>query len=260
MPWHQVVDVPDNGTTFYDDLKPDAQLSGKNYPAFSTATDVGEATTVTVPVSPDARIARRRLYRKDGGGEYRLIAEIPDNAATTFADVAIGPGGNLAPSTNAITTGAINLSESRDRARRDRATPNLPDACGRIAIPASLSKSTTTRRRRADTTADSNLGGSPQPPIGSPRGRGIPPTPAGRNYLQVDDVTGFSAAGWLLLESGMMIRYTAIDTVGNYIGGSPRRALARLRPTSRGIDRRARARASSACRPSSACPWATPSN
>ena len=70
----------------------------------------GEAATVTVPTSSDGRITKRRLYRKDGPGAYRLVAELPDNTTTTFVDVVVGPGGDLAPTVNTITTGAINLS------------------------------------------------------------------------------------------------------------------------------------------------------
>ena len=223
MPWRHVVDIPDNTTASYQDSTPDANLSTKNYPVFSTATDVGEAATVTVPTSGDGRITKRRIYRKDGPGEYRLVAEIPDNTTTSFADVVVGMGGNIAPTVNRIATGAINLTaigsgprapervESFGRSRAGHSTREL----------VALADNTTTTY--VDATPDGNLGGSPLPGIGTPAVAGsIPPTLAGASSIQVDDLTGFPSAGWVLFESGMMIRYGTTTTVGgNFLRGIP---------------------------------------
>ena len=178
---------------------------------------------MTVPTSADPRVTKRRVYRKDGAGEYRLIAEIPDNATGTYTDVTIGPGGDLAPTVNAIGSGAVSLSNiaigpaGTVRRRIFRTAAN--GSYYRELF--SLEDNTTTTA--LDTIADANLGGAPQPPIGTPATAGtIPPTPAGQSYLQVTSVAGFPSAGWLLLESGTMIRYTALDATGPYfLGGIP---------------------------------------
>jgi len=224
LPWRHVVDQPASALgTVYVDGTPDASLSAKNYPPYSTATDVGEAATVTVPTSADARVTRRRVYRKDGLGEYRLIAEIPDNATGTYTDVGVGPGGDIAPTVNTIGSGAVSLSSiaigpaGTVRRRVFRTAANG----GQYRELVSLEDNATTTY--LDATPDANLGGAPQPPIGTPATAGtIPPTPVGQNYLQVTSVVGFPSAGWLLLESGMMLRYAAVDATGPYfLGGIP---------------------------------------
>lgn len=224
LPWRQVVDVPKtSGVNFFDDTTADANLSPKNYPAFSTATDTGEAATVTVPTSSDARITKRRLYRKDGPGEYRLVAELPDNTTTSFTDVNVGPGGDIAPTVNLITTGAINLSAiglgpAGTGTRRIFRT--LAGGSQYRELVALADNTTTTY---LDATPDGNLGGSPLPGIGTPAVAGsIPPTLAGATSMQVDDLTGFPSAGWVLLESGTMVRYGTTTTVGgNFLRGIP---------------------------------------
>jgi len=223
LPWRHVVDVPNNNPSIsFDDGTADANLPTKNYPVYSTATDVGEAATVNVPTSADARVTKRRLYRKDGPGAYRLVAEIPDNATPTFNDVVVGPGGDLAPTVNAIGSGAVSLSNiaigpaGTVRRRVFRTAANGSNYRELV----SLEDNSTTAY--LDAILDSNLGGAPQPPQGTPAVAGsIPPTPPGQNYIQVENATGFPSSGWILLESASLIRYTNIDTVGGYLGGIP---------------------------------------
>lgn len=218
LPWHHVVDVPGNTPNQqFDDTMGDAYLTTKNYPAFSTATDVGEAAVVTVPVSADPRIVRRRLYRKDGAGEYRLVAQIPDNTATTFNDVVPGPGGDLAPTANQITTGAVNLSAiaigpaGTSRRRIFRTT------AGGSQYRELTTLNNNTATTYLDTDADSTLGGSPLPGQGTPATPGtIPATPAGSTTLQVVNLGVFySAGGWAVVES-VLIRYSGLSQAGGF--------------------------------------------
>jgi len=53
LPWHHVIDIAGNATAVstYDDTVPDNLLATLNYPAVTSATDVGEAATVNVPTS-----------------------------------------------------------------------------------------------------------------------------------------------------------------------------------------------------------------
>jgi len=221
-PWRHVVDVPNNtsGVTV-DDTRSDAQLPARQLPQFSTATD-SEAAVVTVPTSIDARIVRRRLYRKDGAGESRLIAEIPDNATTTFNDVAVAPGGNLAPTVNAITTGAIGVSgiaigpAGTARRRVFRTTAGGSE----FRELASLENNTVTTL--TDATPDANLGGSPLPPQGGGDASSAPPTAIGAPEMRVASVAGFPAIGWVAVES-QVIFYGSAGTVGGapFLQGIP---------------------------------------
>jgi len=230
LPWHHVVDVPGNtANQQFDDVTADAYLSTKTPPAFSTATDIGEAATVTLTVSADPRIVRRRLYRKDGPGEYRLVAQIPDNSAVTFNDVVVGPGGDLAPTANQITTGAINVSNiaigpaGTLRRRIFRTTANG------IQYRELFTLTNNTTTTLLDVESDSNLGGSPLPGQGTP-GTGatagtILPTPIGSTTLQVVELGWFAAAGgWAIIGSlSLLIRYTGKSAAsgGGLLTGIP---------------------------------------
>jgi hypothetical protein len=220
LPWRHVVDVPGNtANQQFDDTMGDAFLSTKNYPAFSTATDVGEAAAVTLPVSADPRIVQRKLYRKDGPGEYRLVARIPDNTATTFNDVVPGPGGDLAPTANQINTGAVNVSNiaigpgGTVRRRVFRTT------AGGSQYRELVSLNNNTATTYLDTESDSTLGGSPLPSQGTPATAGtagtIPPTPTGASTVQVAELDGFPSSGWAFIES-VLIRYTGTSSSGGF--------------------------------------------
>lgn len=216
LPWRHVVDIPNNTLTQFDDLKSDASLPPKNYPEFSTAVDVGEAAIVTVPTSPDPRVVKRRIYRKDGPGEYRFIAELQDNTGTVFQDVVVAAGGELAPTVNRITTGAVNLTNiaigpaGTVRRRLFRTTAGG----SQFRELASLGNNTATTY--VDTESDSTLGGSPLPPQGTSALAGtIPPTVAGSTTLQVASLTGFPPAGWAVAES-ILIRYTGTSSAGGF--------------------------------------------
>jgi hypothetical protein len=221
LPWHHVVDVPGNTPNQqFDDTMADAYLSTKNYPAFSTATDIGEAAAVTLPVSADPRIVQRRLYRKDGPGEYRLVARIPDNTATTFNDVVVGPGGDLAPTSNQINTGAVNLSNIPLGPALTVARRVFRTTAGGSQYRELVTINNNTATTYTDTEGDATLGGSPLPAQGTPGTAGtpsgqIPPTLAGADRIQVSSLTGFPAAGWAVVES-VLIRYTGTSSSGGF--------------------------------------------
>lgn len=225
LPWHHVVDVPNNdpGVT-YDDTKADAQIATRNYPEFTTATDVGEAANVQVPTSADPRITKRRLYRKDGPGEYRLVAEIPDNATTTFRDLVVAPGGDLAPTTNAIKTGAVNLSNIAIGPAGTVRRRIFRTAAGGSQFRELVTLTNNTTTTHLDNESDSTLGGSPLPPQGTIAVMGtIPPTPVGSSTLAVNSIAGFPSSGWVLIESTTYVRYFGTTTGAGlfYLTGIP---------------------------------------
>jgi len=123
----------------------------------------------------------------------------------------VSGGGNLAPSVNHITSGAVNISNiaigpaGTVRRRVFRTTAGGSQYRELVT----LANNTTTTY--LDTESDSTLGGAPLPPQGTPATPGtagtIPPTPAGAALLQVLSVTGFPSSGWAIVES-LLIRYT----------------------------------------------------
>lgn len=224
LPWRHIVDVPTNTAVVQvTDAQPDASYSPKNIPAYSSATDVGEAATVFLPTSPDARITKRRVYRKDGPGEYRLVAEIPDNATGSFADVVVGPGGNIAPTTGSIGTGAVNLSGIAIGPAGTVTRRIFRTVAGGVEYRELTALADNLTTTYLDATPDANLGGSPLPAQGTPGAAGtIAPTPAASATIQVTGLAGFPAAGWVHLEDASLIRYTATSTAGgNFLTGIP---------------------------------------
>lgn len=224
VPWQRVIDVPDNTATTFTDSAADSELADATLPAFATATDAGEAATVTLPRSADPRIVGRRLYRKDGAGEYRLIAEIRDNVTTTFQDVVVATGGNLAPHVSAITTGAILLSSIPTGPTGTVRRRIFRTTAGGVHWRELVAINDNTTAALTDTTPDSGLGGSPLPAQGIPgdKSTGVaPPTPAGATTIQVDTLANIPASGWILAEE-QVIRYTGTSTSGGlFLTGIP---------------------------------------
>lgn len=216
LPWRHVVDVPNNTTTQYDDMSADVSLPPKNYPEFSTATDVGESAIVTVPTSTDSRVVKRRIYRKDGPGAYRFIAELPDNTGTVYNDNVLGVGGDIAPTVNTITTGAVNLSNIAIGPAGTVRRRVFRTAAGGSQYRELVSLSNNTATTHVDTESDATLGGSPLPPQGTPATAGtVPPTIMGTTTIQVASLAGFPSSGWVAVES-QLIRYTGISSSGGF--------------------------------------------
>jgi hypothetical protein len=73
-----------NTDTFFTDTLPDASLGAGAPSRNSTGGQIGLSS---IPVSSDARVRRRRLYRtKAGGTEYFLLRTIDDNTTTALTD------------------------------------------------------------------------------------------------------------------------------------------------------------------------------
>jgi hypothetical protein len=222
LPWRLVTTIPSNADylTFTDTMA-DANLAPVSLPIVNSATDVGQAAVVTLQTSGDARVTRRRLSRKDGAGEFRLIAEIPNNTATSYTDTLIGSGsGTLAPTVNTLNTGAVQVSSiplgPATTVRRRVFRTSAGGSQMRELV--SLGDNTTTTY--LDTEADSALGGSPLPSQGGP-GASAPPTAIGSPTLQISDLSGLPSSGWVAVES-MLVRYTGTSTSGgNFLTGIP---------------------------------------
>lgn len=77
--------INDNSTTTYTDSAPDTSL-GQIEPEANTAGYSTVAVT-SIPVSVDARVVRRKLYRTAAGGSaYKYLATIGDNSTTSYTD------------------------------------------------------------------------------------------------------------------------------------------------------------------------------
>ena len=224
IPWRLVVSQAGGANQGYADVSPDSGLAPTTPPTISTADGNGEGAIVTVPTSADPRIVGRRLYRKDGTGEYRLVADIRDNVTTTFSDIQPSSGGDLAPNVNRVTTGAVNVTIAIGPAgtitrRIFRTTAGGSD----YRELAAINDNTTTAY--LDTTADSNLGGSPLPAQGAGAGA-APPTPIGSPTLQISSLAGVPSAGWVVVESATFLRYTGTSSSGGFfLTGIPATAV-----------------------------------
>ena len=210
MPYRFVMAVQGSGQ--FNDISADAALPTAALPILSTA-DSGEGATVTLPTSTDARVVARRLYRKDGGGEYRLVAHIGDNVTTTFADTLPATGGQLAPTINRVTTGAVLVSGIALGPAGTVRRRVFRTAAGGSQMRELVALNDNTTTTYTDPAADTALGGAPLPPQGIPGQSGSqpPPTPAGATTLEVDALTGIPTAGWILVEE-QVIRYTGTAT------------------------------------------------
>lgn len=212
MPWRKVADL--TGSSF-SDVSADAALPTLSPPTVGTA-DTGEGAIVTVPTSTDPRIVGRCLYRKDDGGEYRLVADLRDNVTTSFADTLPASGGDLAPRVNRVTTGAVNLTvpvgPPGTVTRRIFRT-----AAGRAEFRELTTIADNTTTAIVDTTPDANLGGSPLPELGGGDATSPPPTAIGADTIRLTTIAGFPPSGWIVTEAAAFIRYTA--TIGNDVDG-----------------------------------------
>jgi len=213
LPWRRVADVVKGGPAYHDP-NADAALAPATLLAVSTA-DTPQGAIVTVPTSADPRVVKRRLYRSDGGGPYKLVTEIPDNSTGSYTDGSPAAGGNVAPTINRLGSGAVNLT----------AIPLGPAGTVRRRIFRTAAGGTQYRELTAiadnttttylDTTPDSLLGGAPLAPVG-PGGATPPPTAPGATTIQLTDLNGVPPAGWIGVESQTIIRYTGTSTTGGF--------------------------------------------
>ena len=221
LPWRHVIDIPGvSGAAVFVDTNPDQSLAPRQLPAGNSATDLGEGATLTLPISSDPRVVRRRVYRKDGAGPYRLIVEIPDNTTITYIDVGTGSGAALAPTASTLASGAVSLTAiplgpaGTVRRRIFRTTANGTQYRELTALE------NNTATTHTDTESDQTLGGSPLPAQGG-AGAGAPPTGIGSPTLRVSSLAGLPAAGWVAVEA-QIVRYTATSTAGgNFLTGIP---------------------------------------
>ena len=216
-PWRHVVDIMNNDPNVnYVDGVADADLPVRTLPTWSTAGGAAEAAIVSLAVSGDPRVTRRRLYRKDDDGEYKLVTEIPNNTTTTYTDrSAVGSGGAMMPTTSTITTGAVQVSNiplgpaGTARRRLFRTSAGGTELRELVQLADNVTTS------YVDGESDATLGGSPLPSQGGGGGTTAPPTSAGSGYIQIDDLTGFPASGWVLVGE-QLIRYTATSASGGF--------------------------------------------
>ena len=81
-----LAELSDNTGTTYTDVTPDLQLGAENPPTANTSGS-GQAALTSIPVSGDARVIMRRIYRTVvDGAEFILCGTIPNNTGTTLTD------------------------------------------------------------------------------------------------------------------------------------------------------------------------------
>jgi hypothetical protein len=159
-----------------------------------------KVTITSIPVSTDARVTKRKLYRTvSNGSTHKLLATINDNTTTTYVDTT-GDGGLGAdiPSVSTAGTGqttvGIPLGPTGTTGRK----------LYRTAVNASTFKlqSTTsdnTTLSVTDNTADGSLGAAA---TGSTLGAS-----PGDTSLRVTDLSKFPSAGWARVDS-QLVYYT----------------------------------------------------
>lgn len=150
------------------------------------------AADITFVTSADARTVARRLYRKTGAGNGKLIEEIPDNVTTTYRDVKSDQElGAEAVNTNNSGSAQINVSSiaagpTGTARRKLYRTKNGGSIYYHVATINDNSTTTFT-----DNVADENLGDA-APTASAWR------TAAGSTTLTVSDLSQFSEGnGWL---------------------------------------------------------------
>lgn len=104
-----VTTIADTTTTTYLDVTPNASL-GAAPPAANTAS-VGQVPLTTIPKTTDANVTARRLYRRSGGYDLRLVTTIADATSTTYLDVTPNASlGAAPPAVNTATIGQVPLT------------------------------------------------------------------------------------------------------------------------------------------------------
>jgi hypothetical protein len=194
--------LSDNTTTSFTDNLADENL-GVTVPTTNTAIG-GQMNVTSLPISGDARVTGRRIYRSlvNGAGDYLLVKTLSDNTTTSFVDNTPDSGlGEQRPAASTATNGKIAVSNiaigpAGTTARRLYRTPVNGGAFRLVGSVGDNSTTTFT-----DNVADSSLG------------REVPTasavhTPAGSTSLSVDDCAPFSEGwGWVAVGNQLVYFY-----------------------------------------------------
>jgi hypothetical protein len=199
----------------YDDINYyyDDDSDGSLGAAAPTAAVEFKRANLTIPISPDANVVSRKIYRTVAGGStFKLVTTIANNTATTHTDSAAdGSLGADAPSTStallnqAALTG-ITIGPSGTTGRE----------LFRTAVNGSQLKSLATISNNTATTytdaaADGTLGANVHTVNTSALVAAVAEVPAGATILPVTATGPFAAGGGWATVGQMLVRYGAIS-------------------------------------------------
>jgi hypothetical protein len=189
-------------------------------PANGWDTSANSYHLTNVPVSPDARVTKRRIYRTAGiigfpsgsgtgtAGDFKLVGTINDNTTTTFDDTtADGSLGATCPTLNTTGSGQVNLTSVVTGPAGTTSRKIYRTAVGgsTFKLQSTIADNVTTTA--TDNTADSSLGATL---TGSSIGASI-----GDASIPIDDATAFNpGGGWALVGGSQYIRYGARSGIG----------------------------------------------
>jgi hypothetical protein len=203
---------------FYIDIKSDTELGA----AAPTSTSVYRSASLTaIPVSSNALVTKRRIYRTAANGStFKVVADINDNATTTYADsLADASLGSTELSTATALNNAADLTgiTAGPSGTTYREVYRKPPGGADFKLLTTLANNTTTTF--TDTTPDASLGAVAPTTDTSGLVAQSGDVPAGSTSMLVTS-TGFavSGGGWAFIGS-LPIRYTG--TSGNSITGIP---------------------------------------
>lgn len=192
----------------YIDEQADAVL-GASAPSSSTAV-YRQANLAGIPVSPDANVVSRKLYRTEANGStFKLVTTIANNTATTYTDnTADASLGATLPVTNTAVYKQASLANIPLGPTGTSGRKLYRTAAGgsQLKLLATIADNTTATY--TDSTADASLGANVPTSNTSGLTSDTGTVNAGATSILVTGLGPFSASGGWVLAAGQCISYT----------------------------------------------------
>ena len=218
--YRRMAPTSQDATYYYDDNSVASVKTNPAAPSSSTAT-YRSASLTSIPVSLDANITKRRIYRTAANGStFKKVADLNDNTTTTYtdtlADASLGSTelGTATSFYTAADLSSIPIGPSGTTQRKIYRTAANGSTYGLQSTIANNTSTTAT-----DTTADGSLGAAPPSSDTSGLTSTAGEVAAGSTSIPVTSTAAFrSAGGWAFIGS-MPIRYTGYS--GTALTGIP---------------------------------------
>lgn len=211
----------DDPSFYYDntDTGSDAGLGGA-IPGASTAV-YRSANLTGIPVSPDALVTTRRIYRTEANGStFKVVADINDNTTTVYTDnVADGSLGATELGTATALYLATDLTSIPVGPSGTTGRKVYRTAVGGSTYKLLTTIANNTTTTFTDTTADGSLGADAPSSDTSGLVAQTGDVSAGSTSILVTSTVPFNAAGGWATIGGLAIRYTGVG--GASITGVP---------------------------------------
>lgn len=199
------------GETGYDaDNVENATFSGSNH-----------TCTVTLPVSSDGRVTKRRIYRTEAdapnaANQFQFLAEVANNTTTTYVDTAADSalGGDMPTDDTTAGGGKVSVTSIPTGPAGTTARRLFRPTAGGSTYRLLTTIADNTTTTYSDNVTDGSLGAVAPMVTGAG-------TAAGTTTLPVEDLSiGAASGGWLLV-ANQLVRYigrSASSGVGTFTG------------------------------------------